>query len=99
MKKVARVVGRVKRKVRLLKAMPVVSREQYGELGFDARVELIRGLIPLGLMYIREELDREVEVLAGAGMDPVCRAEQIAPEQYLALANALAGGTKDSDSV
>ena len=65
MKKVARDVGGVKRKVRVLKAMPVVSREQYGELGFDARVELIRGLIPLGLMYIREELDREVEVLAG----------------------------------
>ena len=65
MKKVARVDGGVKRKVRVLKAMPVVSREQYGELGFDARLELIRGLIPLGLMYIREELDREVDVLAG----------------------------------
>lgn len=39
------------------------------------------------------------EALPAAGVDPTWRAEQIAPEQYLALANALAGGTKDSHRV
>jgi len=31
----------------------------------DGRMELIRALIPLGLMAVYEELDREVEELAG----------------------------------
>ena len=65
MKKVARVVGEVKRKVRVLNREPGVSREAYGGLPVDVRLELIRELIPLGLMCVREELDREVEVLAG----------------------------------
>ena len=66
MKRVARVVGGVKRKERVLSAMPVMSRQAYGALPLDARLELIRELIPLGLMYVREELEREVEGLAGA---------------------------------
>ena len=34
-------------------------------LRVDTRVELIKALIPLGLMHVREELEREVERLAG----------------------------------
>jgi transposase-like protein len=35
-------------------------------MDLDSRVELIRSLIPLGLLYVREELEREVMDLAGA---------------------------------
>jgi len=38
-------------------------------LELDARLELIRSLIPLGLSAIYEELDREVLELAGARYD------------------------------
>lgn len=31
----------------------------------DAKIELIRGLIPLGLMHVHELLDEEVRSLAG----------------------------------
>lgn len=65
MEKVTRVVGGVKRKTRVLKGMRVVSRQEYGGLPVDVRMELVRELIPLGLMYVREELEREVEELAG----------------------------------
>ncbi len=42
-----------------------LTREEYEALALDSRVELIRSLIPLGLMFVAEELQREVEVLAG----------------------------------
>ncbi|MBN2251633.1 MAG: IS256 family transposase [Candidatus Altiarchaeota archaeon] len=42
-----------------------LTREEYKALALDSRVELIRSLIPLGLMFVAEELQREVEVLAG----------------------------------
>ena len=35
------------------------------ELSVDTRIELIKELIPLGLMHVREELEREVTRLAG----------------------------------
>ena len=35
------------------------------ELEVDAKVELIRSLVPLGLMHIEELLDEEVTALAG----------------------------------
>ena len=41
-------------------------REDYGELELDAQVELIRSLVPLGLLQIEELLDAEVTALAGA---------------------------------
>ena len=43
----------------------VISREEYAELEVDAKVELIRSLVPLGLMHIEELLDEEVTALAG----------------------------------
>jgi transposase-like protein len=39
--------------------------EDYQDQGMDTRLELIRALIPLGLMAVYEELDAEVEQLAG----------------------------------
>lgn len=42
-----------------------VTREEYEALELDSRVELIRSLIPIGLMFVAEELQRDVEELAG----------------------------------
>ena len=43
-----------------------IRREDYGDLELDAKVELIRSLVPLGLMHVEEMLDDEVTALAGA---------------------------------
>ena len=57
---------RKRKKARRLGRVDVVRREGYGELELDAKVELIRSLVPLGLMQIEELLDAEVTALAGA---------------------------------
>ena len=54
------------KKGRRLGEVEIVRREEYGELELDAKVELIRSLVPLGLMHIEELLDNEVQALAGA---------------------------------
>ena len=51
---------RKRKKGRTLGAVDVIDREGYAELEVDAKVELIRSLIPLGLMHIEELLDEEV---------------------------------------
>ena len=56
---------RKRKKGRTLGAVDVIDREGYAELEVDAKVELIRSLIPLGLMHIEELLDEEVTALAG----------------------------------
>jgi hypothetical protein len=38
----------------------VVDREAYQVLGLDTKVELIRELIPLGLMHVQALLEEEV---------------------------------------
>ena len=55
---------RKRKKGRTLGAVDVIDREGYAELEVDAKVELIRSLIPLGLMHIEELLDEEVTALA-----------------------------------
>ena len=40
----------------------VMAREEYGELEVDVKIEMIRSLIPLGLMHVHELLDDEVKV-------------------------------------
>ena len=50
---------RKRKKGRTLGAVDVIDREGYAELEVDAKVELIRSLIPLGLMHIEELLDEE----------------------------------------
>ena len=56
---------RKRKKGRTLGAVDVIDREEYAELEVDAKVELIRSLVPLGLMHIEELLDEEVTALAG----------------------------------
>ena len=64
-------MSRVLRSVRKRKkgctlgAVDVIDREGYAELEVDAKVELIRSLVPLGLRHIEELLDEEVTALAG----------------------------------
>ncbi len=55
-----------RKKNRKLGKIDVVLREEYEELQVDTKVELIRSLVPLGLLHIHELLDQEVELLAGA---------------------------------
>ena len=55
-----------KRKARRLGRVDVMRREDYAELDLDPKVELIRSLVPLGLMHVEELLDEEVTALAGA---------------------------------
>jgi len=43
----------------------MVSREEYADSELDAKVEMIRSLVPLGLMHVQELLDEEVTALAG----------------------------------
>ncbi len=42
-----------------------MEQEGYGELEVDSKVEMIRALVPLGLMHVHELLDAEVSELAG----------------------------------
>ena len=53
------------KKGRTLGAVDIIDRAEYAELEVDAKVELIRSLVPLGLMHIEELLDEEVTALAG----------------------------------
>ena len=39
---------------RTLGAVDIIDRAEYAELEVDAKVELIRALVPLGLMHIEE---------------------------------------------
>jgi transposase-like protein len=59
------VLRRVRKRKRSFGEVRVLRREDYEGLELDAKVEAIRGLIPLGLMHVQELLDREVLELAG----------------------------------
>ena len=53
------------KKSRRLGEPEVMAREEYGELEVDVKIEMIRSLIPLGLMHVHELLDDEVKELSG----------------------------------
>ena len=53
-------------KSRRLGEVDIISREEYGGFDVDGKVEMIRALVPLGLMHVQELLDDEVTELAGA---------------------------------
>ena len=55
---------RKRKKVRKLGRVKIIRREAYVDLELDAKVELIRSLVPLGLMHVQELLDQEVTALA-----------------------------------
>lgn len=59
------VLGCERRRKKRLGKIEIVRRERYQEMELDSRVELIRDLIPLGLMHVQELLDDEVRALAG----------------------------------
>ncbi len=54
-----------RKKSRRLGEVDIVRREEYAELDVDSKVEMIRALVPLGLMHVHELLDEEVTELAG----------------------------------
>ena len=56
---------RTRKKRRKLGPVDVIRREDSGDLALDAQVELIRSLVPLGLMPVEEMLDDDVTALAG----------------------------------
>jgi len=56
---------RKRKKNRKLGQVEIVGREEFADLDLDAKVELIRSLVPLGLMRVQELLDQEVTALAG----------------------------------
>ena len=57
---------RKRKKTRVLGVAEVLPRSKYDGGDLDTRVELIRQLIPLGLMHVQELLDTEIVMLAGA---------------------------------
>src|SRR5437867_1962654 len=65
MRSVLRSVQARKRK-KCFGEVKIIGREAYAEMELDSKVELIRSLIPLGLMHVKELLDHELGALAGA---------------------------------
>ena len=57
---------RKRKKSRRLGKVDIIRREEYAGFDVDAKVEMIRALVPLGLMHVQELLDDEVTELAGA---------------------------------
>ncbi|MFN0153995.1 MAG: IS256 family transposase [Gaiella sp.] len=55
----------MRKRKRSLGEVQVLRREEYEGLELNAKVELIRSLIPLGLMHVQGLLEDEVELLAG----------------------------------
>ena len=56
---------RKRKKSRRLGDVKITSREEYAGFAVDAKVEMIRALVPLGLMHVQELLEDEVTALAG----------------------------------
>ena len=54
---------RKRKKGRTLGPVDIIRREDYADLEVDVKVELIRSLVPLGLMHVEELLDAEVRAL------------------------------------
>ena len=54
---VLRAAGK-RKKVRKLGQVDIIRREAYADLELDAKVELIRALVPLGLLHVQELLAR-----------------------------------------
>jgi transposase-like protein len=57
--------GGRRKKTKLMKEYEVMTREQYEMLELDTRIAIIQQLIPIGMMAVAEELQREVKDLLG----------------------------------
>ena len=55
---------RKRKKSRRLGEVDIIRREEYGGFDVDSKVEMIRALVPVGLMHVQELLDQEVTALA-----------------------------------
>lgn len=64
MARIPRVVKKIK-KTKVLGEPKIIKKEEYKGMDINVRVEMIRALIPLGLIAVYEELDKEVDLLAG----------------------------------
>ncbi len=64
MKSIRRSERRRNKKTRRLGPVDILSREAYAELELDVKVEMIRSLVPLGLMHVQELLEEEIDALA-----------------------------------
>ena len=56
---------RERKKAKKLEEPKIIRKEEYEGLDIDTKLEMIRALIPIGIMAIYEELDKEVVKLAG----------------------------------
>jgi putative transposase len=63
MKKIVQISG--KSKVRRAKPIEVMKLRDYGVLDSNSRIAMIQELIPIGLMHVADELQKEVEQLTG----------------------------------
>ena len=66
MKSILRSERRRNKKKRRMGHVEILSREAYTELDLDVKVEMIRSLVPLGLMHVEELLKEEINALASA---------------------------------
>lgn len=58
-------IARERKKTKVLGEPRIMEKCDYEEMELDARLEVIRSLLPLGLMQVYKELDKEVISLAG----------------------------------
>ena len=72
-------------------AVDVIDREEYAELEVDAKVELIRSLVPLGLMHIEELLDEESDSVGWRALRPQSPVSRRAPSWQQPRTVGLAG--------
>ncbi len=62
--------GNRKKKTKRLERIEIIDRERYEGFDVDTKIELIRALIPLGMMNVVALLDEEVMRLAGPRSAP-----------------------------
>ena len=58
--------GRKGKKGRKLSPVDIIRRQEYADPELDAKVELLRSLVPLGLLHVQEVLDQEVTAMFGS---------------------------------
>jgi len=68
--------GKKRKKAKIFGKPQIVQKEEIEDMPLDSRIELIKALIPLGLMHIQEELNKEVEDLAGVRYRRKAKEEQ-----------------------
>ena len=84
---------RKRKKVRKLGAIDIIRREAYADLELDAKVELIRALVPLGLLHVQELLDQEVTGAGRRALRPERRVGRGAPSRQQPWDGGSGGAT------